>query len=430
MPQAGVVRKSYDFKGVLQDNYLKGRAAVLGNLDLGNDVFFPGAFSSKVLKDFLSSGFVTTGHDWTAMPVAMPKLAKEDGNQLYTEAIFHNTPRAQEARTVAMERLQNGLTMGLSVGFIPDYAKGVQIFPDGESMLAWAKENDYAMSFFDTKGIAACKSQCRAITKVAELMEYSIVPAPMNPAAGASDVKSISVPSNYTVFTPLPPNPTAEQIAKCAEEIAAWAKTAPAAASVEKQAMVDTWYGQVSVESYFEDTEEIATISVLRTLCSCMWECLYDLLYYSGDSEPTVADRMAVIQEAIMIFGTKAVAYAEALLSLDTEAAAEKKREYAEWKAQQATSKLDTIRQIKNERDIERILRDGGFSQESCKAMISRCKDVLHRDGGGAETEAETSEATSAETADGEATADPVIEQQPTDPPKARLRFAANGEIF
>lgn len=191
------IRKSFTLKEAgIQENRLRGAASVTGVMDRSwyNDVIFPKAFK-KCLPDFLENGFVPVGHDWSGLPVAMPVSAKEEGNALMCEAIFHSTEAAQEARTVCMERLENGLSVGLSIGFMPDYDKGVFYFDSGAEMLKYAESNGYDLDMFDQKGIRACKTYCRAITGIKELYEFSIVAIPANPAAQLTDAKSYDLES-------------------------------------------------------------------------------------------------------------------------------------------------------------------------------------------------------------------------------------------
>lgn len=186
------LQKIYELKSAeLAENTIAGVASVMGVMDRGRDVIYPGAFSKRgLLKSFIENGFIAVGHDWEGLPVAMPTKAKEVGNELLTEAVFHSTTAAQEARTVAMERLANGKSVGLSIGFLPDYEDGVNWFDTGKDLLAHAESMGCDMSLFDTRGISACKSFCRGLSGIAELFEYSIVCVPMNQRAQATDVKS------------------------------------------------------------------------------------------------------------------------------------------------------------------------------------------------------------------------------------------------
>src|SRR4051812_19760849 len=93
----------------------EGYASIFGNVDDGGDVVMPGAFT-KAIPDFLRDGFLSWSHDWT-MPVAMPTMAREDTQGLYIAGEFHSTAAAQDARTIAAERVAKGLRMGLSIGY-------------------------------------------------------------------------------------------------------------------------------------------------------------------------------------------------------------------------------------------------------------------------------------------------------------------------
>jgi len=178
----------------LSDNTISGAASVMGNMDQAGDVIYPG-FWTPVIDDFLQNGFVPVGHNWNDLPVAYPVLAEERGNQLYTQSVFHSTQAAQDARTVARERIDAGKSMGLSVGFmIAD--NGYKWFKSGNELLAHAKSTGCDMSLFDTDGIAECKGSCRALITASKLYEYSIVPAPCNTSAVADSVKGVSMPPN------------------------------------------------------------------------------------------------------------------------------------------------------------------------------------------------------------------------------------------
>ena len=89
----------------IDENCIRGAAAVMGNMDRGGDVIYPGAFK-KALKGFLASGFVSLAHNWDE-PIAMPTMAKESGNMLDCEAEFHSTEDAQRVRD-GLDRLLAG----------------------------------------------------------------------------------------------------------------------------------------------------------------------------------------------------------------------------------------------------------------------------------------------------------------------------------
>ena len=183
------ITKVFGLKGAeIQDNRIRGAAAVMGNLDRGGDVIYPGAFKSA-LKGFLKDGFVPVGHDWESLAVAMPVDAKESGTELVAEAEFHTTQAAQDARTVCVERLARGLSVGLSIGF------GLRSddrfwFENGAQLIKHAEDTKQDLNLFDVKAIKAHKNYCRGIMNVSDLYEFSIVSVPMNPKAQATAAKS------------------------------------------------------------------------------------------------------------------------------------------------------------------------------------------------------------------------------------------------
>lgn len=187
--------KNYEFaltpemKAQLPDGNGIGAASVMGMIDSTGDCIFPGAFSAKVLKDFVQGGFIAKNHDWQGLPIGMPVSAKQVGNQLVCEWRYHDTPDAQDARKVAQERLAAGKGVGLSIGFMPDWEKIVR-FESGAKLLDYAEANGYDMSLFDTKQIKAWKGTCWGLIEVLGLFEFSQVTVPANPSAQASDVKS------------------------------------------------------------------------------------------------------------------------------------------------------------------------------------------------------------------------------------------------
>lgn len=142
-----------------------GYANVFNVVDHGGDVTMPGAFA-KAIPEFLRDGFLAWGHDWND-PVAMPIEASEDDHGLFIKGRFHSTPRAQEARTIAAERIAAGLTMGLSIGYAvevgtPNRSGGLDlhtIYPLWETSLVTVPMNQASYitavkALADTAGLA------------------------------------------------------------------------------------------------------------------------------------------------------------------------------------------------------------------------------------------------------------------------------------
>lgn len=174
--------------GAMEGNTIKGIASVAGVLDSYDDVIMPGALSESVLSEFRASGFVADSHDWRSM-VAMPTVAEVRGVELYTEAEFHSTDDAQAVRTKCAERIDRGLSVGLSIGFMMAPA-AYKSFTSGDALLKWAEASGYSLADMDTETIRACKRRCQAITDISRLIEYSVVAIPANPASFATEVKT------------------------------------------------------------------------------------------------------------------------------------------------------------------------------------------------------------------------------------------------
>lgn len=170
----------------MDDRKITGSASAMGVLDRYNDVMMPGCFASAI-QGFKESGFVPVGHNWGDYHkvVAMPKVCEERGRDLYTEAIFHSTSFAEDVRTICKERIENGLEVGLSIGFTIGEC---EYFSNGSEFMVWAKGRNYQMSMIDDS-ISSCKEEVRAIHSVNELFEYSIVTVPANPKATVFDCK-------------------------------------------------------------------------------------------------------------------------------------------------------------------------------------------------------------------------------------------------
>lgn len=135
--------------------------------DLGGDMIVQGAFA-PVIETFLKDGFIDLGHSFLRgrsqhLPIATPIEAAEDDKGLFIRAAFHSTQLAQDARVTMKERLDRGMSVGLSIGYLVDYDH-VEYYDDGDSLV-------------------------RVIGRMKELPEVSIVTMPMNPNAQATLAK-------------------------------------------------------------------------------------------------------------------------------------------------------------------------------------------------------------------------------------------------
>ena len=93
----------------------EGYASVFGGVDSYGDTIEHGAYKATI-KNFLTNGVIAWGHDITQM-VATPRALAEDDRGLVLKADFHSDPESQRKRTITMERIERGKSMGLSIGY-------------------------------------------------------------------------------------------------------------------------------------------------------------------------------------------------------------------------------------------------------------------------------------------------------------------------
>lgn len=169
----------------MTEHTFTGIANATGIIDRGGDVLAPGAFQDA-LPAFLSR-FITFGHDWDRLPVAMPIAASETPEGLRVTGRFHSTREGEAARTVVQERLDQGLEVGLSIGYRTKPSDCVG-FRSGVDLLAYAARN--GLTGLDEAGIRDWQTPCRLVRRVAELFEVSIVSVPLNPESRVQEAKS------------------------------------------------------------------------------------------------------------------------------------------------------------------------------------------------------------------------------------------------
>lgn len=112
------VAKLSEFKAVegAGNGGFEGYGSVFGVRDDGGDIVLKGAFANK-LDDFKTRGFIGLSHDWNGLPIGYVKEAREDDYGLFIQTEYHSHQMAQEARTVAQERIEAGKGVYLSIGY-------------------------------------------------------------------------------------------------------------------------------------------------------------------------------------------------------------------------------------------------------------------------------------------------------------------------
>lgn len=190
MPRFSKVFEADSKAATLEENSYSVIPSVMGIIDRGSDVIFPKAYSDTVTNKFLKTGFVSDTHNWTMMGlIGMPDTLSVEGNKLKSTGTFHSTPKAQEVRTLCLERLAKGLSIGVSVGFMADRGD-YKWFENGKELLKYADKEQYDMSLFNKSQIEKHDRYCVGILKVSELVEYAICPIGMNQQSLVQGVKA------------------------------------------------------------------------------------------------------------------------------------------------------------------------------------------------------------------------------------------------
>lgn len=145
-----------------------GRASTFGTVDSYGDTIEPGAYKDT-LPEFLTRGFIGWGHDWDE-PIGYVKSAEERKDGLYITGRFHSDPEAQRRRTIARERVENQLFMGLSIGYEAIESEIRQVAEPVRGK--WGEWTD----------------KIRALTKI-KLYEVSLVMVPAEANSGLTAIK-------------------------------------------------------------------------------------------------------------------------------------------------------------------------------------------------------------------------------------------------
>jgi phage head maturation protease len=164
---------------------LKGTALAYGKLDSYNTVFAPGS-ATAALPDFVANGSFLAAHDAEDLAIGYIRSAVDTGAGVEVEVDYHTTGDAQDARTVAMERLAAGKRVGLSIGFnIGDYVE----LQNGDALLEMAATMNMDLNQFDVESIRKCQRECYLITRIAKIFEVSQVNFPAVPESEATAVR-------------------------------------------------------------------------------------------------------------------------------------------------------------------------------------------------------------------------------------------------
>lgn len=184
-----VERKYIDLKDLTVSDEGPGRIsgyrAVFSEIDEGGDLIVPGFFKDCIVE-YLEAGFTAHSHDWDFdKAVGYPMVAKEDDHGFFVESEFHSTPDAQSVRTKAIERNKAGKRVGFSFGYSISDKSYIEAKDYKEQLPLYVKPERLQANL-----LKAQKFDRIRILKQGEIIEDSIVTAPMNKLAMATSVKS------------------------------------------------------------------------------------------------------------------------------------------------------------------------------------------------------------------------------------------------
>jgi len=102
----------FELKSLDAAGTFAGMASVFGNLDLGNDVVDPGAFT-RTLAHKNGEVPILFGHDQHALPVGLGKLQETPQGLAISGELALDTSRGQEVYSL----MKRGILKGLSIGY-------------------------------------------------------------------------------------------------------------------------------------------------------------------------------------------------------------------------------------------------------------------------------------------------------------------------
>jgi HK97 family phage prohead protease len=164
---------------------IEGYRSVFSEIDEGGDLIVKGFFADS-LTEYIEAGFSAHSHEWSFKEaVGFPVEAKEDDHGFWVKSQFHSTDDAQDIRKKAKERKDAGKRVGFSFGYSVNEKSYVEAKDYKEQLPLYVKPERLQANL-----IKAQKFDRIRILKKGEVIEDSIVTAPMNKLAMATAIKS------------------------------------------------------------------------------------------------------------------------------------------------------------------------------------------------------------------------------------------------
>jgi len=167
---------------------LTGYIMLFNSLNSHGEVSLPGC-TAATRAQFLENGFNADSHNWDSFGglIGYPTSIIEDARGVLATFSFHSTQAAQDARTVASERIAAGMSVGLSIGFS---------WNDDAYYIYPSQYKDKLAPLFNQVNRADLLQQATSqfsrvrVLPTVNLYEYSLVTVPSQPKAMATQVRS------------------------------------------------------------------------------------------------------------------------------------------------------------------------------------------------------------------------------------------------
>lgn len=189
MPEPQIERKFIDLKElkVIDDGpgFIEGNRAIFAEIDEGGDIVVKGFFADGI-DEYLRLGFSAHSHEWDFdKAIGFPVEAYETDDGFFVKSQFHSTSDAQDVRTKAKERMAAGKQVGFSFGYTVTDKSYVEAKDYKDQLALYVKPERLAANLKKAQNFSRIR-----ILKKGEVIEDSIVTAPMNKLAAATGVKS------------------------------------------------------------------------------------------------------------------------------------------------------------------------------------------------------------------------------------------------
>lgn len=184
------LRKSVKATAFSDDRRASGIASPFLEMDRHGDVMLPGCFKGAD-QAFADGDAVVMLNHWEPLPIGICTKAQEGSEGLEVEFVYHTTPAATDAYTVAKERHALGKGTGLSVG-IRLSRQGFEEFENGQQLLNYlSHEGIDEAQIKNIDKVRARAGYCQVVKRVDELFEFSQVPVGAAYSAQTTHIKNV-----------------------------------------------------------------------------------------------------------------------------------------------------------------------------------------------------------------------------------------------